>query len=185
MKTSAERLAWALKNCKESHLRMTAVRRSILRFLSQQRTPVSLVTISQEPGVGSKYNETTVYRTLMVFKDAGLVRCVGTVRKESHFILNVPGDCNHFLICERCGSMLELELTEQTLRTMRELAVQHGFAATGQCLEIQGTCRACEEAARRSIVTTKVMSRHSHEAGTGRAPPAIALQHRLMVRAGT
>src|SRR5690242_18039712 len=102
MKSSAERLQWALNNCQHSHLRMTSVRRAILVFLSKQRTPVNLDAISQARGVRDQCDATTVYRTLMVFKDAGLVRCVGTLRKTSHFVLNVPGDASHFLLCQRC-----------------------------------------------------------------------------------
>src|SRR5437868_9677532 len=102
MKNSAERLAWALIKCAESRMRMTPVRKSILDFLSEQRKPVNLEAIAQVPGVRGACDATTVYRTLMVFKDAGLVRWVGMLRKTSHFVLNVPGDVSHFLVCERC-----------------------------------------------------------------------------------
>ena len=160
MKNSAERLEWALKRCERSHVRMTSVRAAILGFLSQQRKPVNLDAISQAAGVRGQYDATTVYRTLMVFKDAGLVRCVGMLRKTSHFVLSVPGDVGHFLVCERCGAVAELELSPAVLAGLERLALEHGFAASGQCMDLHGVCRACEDAARRTVPASKVMARH-------------------------
>ena len=160
MKSSGERLAWALKHCEQSHIRMTTVRRAILEFLSEQRKPVNLDSISRIGGVRDQCDATTVYRTLMVFKDAGLVRCVGMLRRTNHFVLKVPDDVTHFLICERCGSVTEMKLTPDVLAAMERLAVEHGFAATGQCLDLHGVCRACEEAARRTAPAGKVMARY-------------------------
>jgi Fe2+ or Zn2+ uptake regulation protein len=96
----------------------------------------------------------------MVFKDVGLVRCVGMLRKTSHFVLSVPGDVSHFLVCERCGTVEELELSPSVLAGLERLALEHGFAASGQCMDLHGVCRACEEAARRTIPASKVMARY-------------------------
>jgi len=139
---------------------MTSVRAAILGFLSEQRKPVNLDAISQVAGVRGQYDATTVYRTLMVFKDAGLVRCVGMLRKTSHFVLSVPGDVGHFLVCERCGAVAELELSPAVLAGLERLALEHGFAASGQCMDLHGVCRACEDAARRTVPASKVMARH-------------------------
>jgi len=160
MKNSYERLEWALKRCQESQMRMTPVRRSIVEFLSEQRNPVNLDAISAVPGVKDTCDATTVYRTLMVFKDAGLVRWVGMLRKTSHFVLNVPGDVSHFLVCERCGGVAELDVPAGMLATLERLAVEHGFAANWQCMDLHGVCRSCEEAARRKATSVKVMARH-------------------------
>jgi len=160
MKNSAERLDWGLKCCELSHVRMTSVRAAILGFLSEQRKPVNLDAISQASGVRGHYDATTVYRTLMVFKDVGLVRCVGMLRKTSHFVLSVPGDVSHFLVCERCGAVAELELSPTVLAGLERLALQHGFATSGQCMDLHGVCRACEEAAQRTTRASKVIARH-------------------------
>ena len=160
MKTSAERLEWALTMCERSHLRMTPVRSAILKFLAQERMPVGIGSISQVKGMEHRWDPTTVYRTLMMFKDVGLVRCVGASMKSSHFVLKVPNDANHFMICERCGAVSELELPPGALTTIQRVAVQHGFGAARQCLELQGLCRACEVAVR-TVQTSKLIARHS------------------------
>ena len=160
MKSSAERLAWALKHCEQTQMRMTSVRRAILEFLSEQRNPVNLDAVSQIQSVRDQWDSTTVYRTLMIFKDAGLVRCVGMLRKTSHFVLSVPGDVSHFLICEQCGAVVELDVSRGMLAAMERLAVEHGFSASRQCMDIHGVCQACEEAARRTVPAVKVMARY-------------------------
>jgi Fur family transcriptional regulator, zinc uptake regulator len=160
MKTSAERLEWALTICEKSHVRMTPVRSAILKFLSQQRLPMDLDSISHVQGIDNCWDPTTVYRTLMMFKDAGLVRCVGTLTKSSLFVLKVPHDANNFMICERCGAVSELELPSGTLTTIQRVAVDHGFAAARQCLELQGLCRACEAELRKGVQASKLMPRH-------------------------
>ena len=82
------------------------------------------------------------------------------LRKTSHFVLSVPGDVSHFLVCERCGAVAELELSPTVLADLERLALEHGFAASGQCIDLHGVCRACEEATRRRTPPTKVMARY-------------------------
>ena len=160
MKTSAERLAWALQSCEQSHIRMTAVRKAILEFLSEQRKPVNLESVSRIRGIRNECDATTVYRTLMIFQDAGLVRCVGMLGGTNHFVLSVPGDISHFLICERCGAVEELELSRSVLADLERLAKEYGFAPSGHCMDLHGICRTCEEASRRRTPPTKVMARY-------------------------
>src|SRR5258708_22691 len=136
MKNSAERLEWALKKCEQEHIRMTAMRTGILELLSEQRKPVNLESISRAPGVSGECDPTTVYRTLMVFKDAGLVRWVGMLQKTSHFVLNVPGDVSHFLVCERCGAVAEMELPAGMLSALEDLGLGHGFTGRSQCIDL-------------------------------------------------
>jgi Fe2+ or Zn2+ uptake regulation protein len=160
MKSSTERLAWALKHCEQTQMRMTSVRKAILEFLSEQRKPVNLEAVSRIRGVRDQWDVTTAYRTLMIFKDAGLVRCVGMLGGTSHFVLNVPDDVSHFLICERCGAVEELELSPGVLADLERLASEHGFAPSGHCMDLHGICKACEQSSRQRGPTAKVMARY-------------------------
>jgi Fur family zinc uptake transcriptional regulator len=160
MKNSEERLAWALECCEGSRMRMTSVRRAILEYLSEQRKPVNLEAVSQAGGVRHECDATTVYRTLMMFKDAGLVRCVGMVGRTSHLVLNVPDDVGHFLICERCGAVEELEVSREMLEAMERLALEHGFSASGQCMDLHGICSACDEASHKTVRPSKLAARN-------------------------
>jgi Fe2+ or Zn2+ uptake regulation protein len=165
MRTSAERLEWALTICLQSQLRMTPIRSAILTLLAERRIPMSFDQVLQIKGVRDCYDAATVYRTLMTFKEAGLVRCmglvrcVGALRKSSHFVLNVPGDASPFLICERCGAMVELELPSSTLTTIQRVAAEHGFVRTPRSLELQSICQACDTAIRKTAHSSKLLGR--------------------------
>jgi len=143
MRTGEERVAWALDICRRMQLRMTPIRRAILSFLATRRTPAILEMIEQAEGVRGHCDATTVYRTLMMFKEAELVRLIGTPHKVSHFVLNVPGESNHFLICQRCGQMAELPAVEALTTLDRQVVDEQGYSAVYHELEVYGICPSC------------------------------------------
>lgn len=144
MKTINERLRWATSFCQRAGMRMTPVRKAILRFLARRRTPAGLETVSQADGVKGKCGSTTVYRTLMMFKEAELVHLVPTPQKASCFVLNAPGDRAHFLICRRCGCVTELPLPDTMSAEIGRLASAQGFSRASQECEIHGLCASCQ-----------------------------------------
>jgi len=143
VKTGEERLAWALDVCQRVHLRMKPIRRAILSFLASRRMPASLEMIEQAEGARGHCDATTIYRTLVMFKEAELVRLVGTPHKVSYFVLNVPGESNHFLICERCGQMAELPALEALTKLDRQVVDEKGYSAVYHELEVYGVCPSC------------------------------------------
>jgi Fe2+ or Zn2+ uptake regulation protein len=97
----------------------------------------------------------------MMFKEAGLLRLVGTPHKVSHFVLNVPGESNHFLICQHCGQMAELPAVKALTRLEQTLAETKGFSAIYHELEVYGICPSCRgktpsDAAKEKGMTLKI-----------------------------
>lgn len=138
-----QRLAWALAACHEARMRLTSVREAILSFLARQRLPATLDMVLEAEGVSGQRDTTTVYRTLMMFKEAGVVRLVGTPQKVSHFVLNSPGTNNHFLVCLGCGRLAELPaftILEQLDQLIYETT---GCTAVNHDLEVHAFCPAC------------------------------------------
>mgnify|MGYP001581057674 CR=1 FL=1 len=156
MKTPEEQFIWAISVCSVAQMRVTPVRREILNFLATSRVPVTLEMISQAEGVRGHCDATTVYRTLMLFKEADIVRLVGSSRKESHFCLNVPGENNHFLICRECGCTVLLRLPEITVREIAAAAATSGFSPSKQDYEVHGVCNDCQEARLREPLPSKL-----------------------------
>jgi len=159
MKTFKERQAWAILSCRKAQMRLTPVRESILSFLAQQRLPATLGMILQAGGVRGKCDETTVYRTLMMFKEAELVRLVGTPRKASCFVLNVPGDSANFLICRRCGCISELSLPRPMSAEIGRIASARGFSPTQQDCAIHGLCAGCQAESKKQVAPSKLIVR--------------------------
>ena len=144
MKDAEPRLSWALTACGHARARMTPVRHAILAFLARRRLPASLQMIAQAEGVCGQCAATTVYRTLMFFEAAEVVRLVGSPHKISYFVLNLPGESNHFLICRCCGCLTELPLPPAMDEAIRRIVIAQGFPALRHDFEVHGLCSQCQ-----------------------------------------
>jgi Fur family transcriptional regulator, ferric uptake regulator len=84
----------------------------------------------------------TVYRTLEVLVESGLVRAhdfgEGFKRYEP-----VSAQAHHeHLICERCGNVVEFQ-NERLERMLPSIADEHAFQHSRHRVEIYGVCRDC------------------------------------------
>jgi len=158
MKTIKERQEWATLFCRRAGMRITPVRQAIIHFLARHRTPASLEMVSEADGVEGKCNSTTVYRTLMMFKEAEIVRLVPTPLKASCFVLNAPGDMANFLICRHCGCVTELPLPDTVSAEIKRLASTRGFSRAPQECEIHGLCASCQIERSTQVLPSKLGS---------------------------
>lgn len=151
MKTPDERLAWALAECRRLQMRLTPVREKMLVLLATQRVPVSLHTLMQTEELRGVCNATTAYRTLMLLREVEVLRQVGLPDKVSFFVLNVPGENNHFLICRQCGAITELPAESHCEHMEHGVAAAHGYAQLYHELQFFGICPACQKQPARVI----------------------------------
>jgi Fur family transcriptional regulator, ferric uptake regulator len=91
---------------------------------------------------GERVGTATVYRTLDLLVQSGLVRAhefgEGFKRYEP-----TPGQDDHeHLICERCGRVVEFA-NERLERMLPVLADEHGFQHRRHRVEVYGVCHAC------------------------------------------
>ena len=134
---------------------MTPARRAVLAFLAGQRKPVNWETVAADKSVSHQCDSSTVYRSLMLFNEARIVRTIATSGKRSLFILNVPGENAHFLVCRRCGCIVELPLPNHIVESVQEIVTGMGFAATIQDHEVHGFCAACASIHKRETLPSK------------------------------
>ncbi len=88
-------------------------------------------------------NRSTVYRTLELFRELGLVSETDLGEGVRQFEL-LAGR-HHHLICRACGHQTELE--DDLVAPLREaIATRHRFAACIDHLAVFGFCPACEPA---------------------------------------
>ncbi len=85
----------------------------------------------------------TIYRTLNLLKDAGLVTQNMFTDGRSVFELIHPGDHHDHMICLRCGTIKEFEndLIEQT---QIQVAEKLGFRLTHHRMDLYGYCAECQ-----------------------------------------
>ncbi len=83
----------------------------------------------------------TVYRTLSMLKEVGLVNELHFAEEHHHYEVKPPAEHFH-LVCLRCGKVIEFgsPLTDQ-LKT--ELTARHGFDITSTAIDLAGYCAEC------------------------------------------
>ncbi len=92
---------------------------------------------------GAKVSRASIYRSLPLFIDCGLVREVDFSEGHWHYE-PIYGRARHgHLRCLGCGEILEFEAPALNLVESR-LAVQFNYDIKGHSLEVQGYCRACQ-----------------------------------------
>jgi Fe2+/Zn2+ uptake regulation proteins len=170
MKDAAQRLAWALAACRRLQMRLTPVREKILAYLATQRVPVSLSTLMQAEEMRDVCNATTAYRTLMLLREVEVLRQVGLPDKVSFFVLNIPGENNHFLICRQCGAITELPAESHCEHMEHDVAAAHGYAQLYHELQFFGICPTCQKQPSR-VISAKlpvIASKHGAQGSAAR-----------------
>lgn len=91
----------------------------------------------QLPGV----NRSTVYRTLELFSELGLVSVTDLGGGARQFeLLDEP---HHHLICHRCGGAIEMD--DDVVEPMREaIRARYGFTPQADHLALFGFCNECQ-----------------------------------------
>jgi Fe2+ or Zn2+ uptake regulation protein len=145
VKSPEERRLWALQVCLLAKMRLTPVREKILTFLAAQRVPVSFDAVTQAGDIRGVCDAATVYRTLMLLCELEVIRQVGLPNKISYFVLNVPGESSHFLICRCCCAITELPASESGAALEAEVVVAQGYTRLYHELVFFGICPACQK----------------------------------------
>jgi Fur family ferric uptake transcriptional regulator len=85
----------------------------------------------------------TVYRSLRLFKEMGLVdeRQLGQLR--CYYEIRHPREHQH-LVCKVCGKVVEFE-SDLIDRLMEQVQGEHGFEVTKAELYLEGYCQQCKE----------------------------------------
>lgn len=84
----------------------------------------------------------TIYRTLELLVDSGMVRKVDLGHGHSHFE-HVLGHAHHeHMICLKCGKVIEFS-DKRIERSMKKLCEKDAFEHTSHCFQIFGYCKDC------------------------------------------
>ena len=92
---------------------------------------------------GSAIGRMTVFRTLDLLAEIGVVRPIYQGSGAAHFVLLADGH-HHHLVCMQCAQTIEFEdcTIGDTLAT--QLASRFNFQIGGHLLEIYGVCARCQ-----------------------------------------
>jgi len=128
---------------RERSLRLTGARRAIAEAALARSGHFSIeVLIAALKRRGVRGSKATVYRTLPLLTEAGILQAA-VVQGESRSYESPVGREHHdHLVCRRCGRVAEFE-EEALERLEREIAARHGFRLEGHHHQLEGTCARC------------------------------------------
>lgn len=143
----ADALADARAICQRHNARLTAIRQRVLELIWQSHRPLGaydvLAMLAQD---GYNAAPPTVYRALDFLQKYGLVHRIAS--------LNAFVGCTHagthhqgiFLICQRCGNVLELP-ADSVSEAIKTAAAEVGFTPGSTTVEVSGFCPSCRKSA--------------------------------------
>jgi len=123
--------------------KLTPQRRAVLRTIAASQDHLTPAEIHEKvrescPGVGL----VTVYRTLDILDELGLICQVHSVGGCRSYLMRRPSEHHHHLVCVECGRVDDFsncDLSELSNRLSRET----GFEIEGHILEFSGHCAEC------------------------------------------
>ena len=140
-------------SCSENGARLTQRRRQVLSALMQSSSPLSAYEVLDlcNRSTASAMPAMSVYRILDFLEQQLLVHRLSTSNKyvscahitcdHKHF------QTTHFLLCEGCSSVEEVDATEEASEALEQMAKTVGFKLTTQQFELSGLCTTCQNSA--------------------------------------
>lgn len=149
-----DRAQMMIEALREAGHRITPQRTAIAEVLSRSTSHPSVESIYKElqPRFPSM-SLATVYKTVALFVELGLVLDLGTHHDERRY----DGRCARphlHLLCERCGAIYDCEFADIPVESLRRAAEREGFEVGTVRCDVTGICRACREKLGNQPLTT-------------------------------
>jgi Fur family ferric uptake transcriptional regulator len=91
---------------------------------------------------GIRGSKATVYRTLPLLAEAGILQPAIVVADSKSYETTFGREHHDHLLCGRCGAVIEFEFEAFEI-LQREVASRHGYRLESHYHELVGTCPAC------------------------------------------
>ena len=157
--TSYEQLLQVLR---EQGHRLTPQRLIVLRVVAEGSQHMGVDEVFRKAQAAYPYMDlATVYRTLRLFKQVGLVTEVA-IGDRLHYELTHPEDRHHHMVCRACHGAFNL--SPHYLEEFRHrLQSEFGFVPDLDHFTITGVCVNCRTEGREpSVVSSENESLHAH-----------------------
>ena len=140
---SAQRLEHISRAVKEAGIKLTHQRLEIFRDLASTDGHPNAETLfrSVQKRVPTVSLD-TVYRTLWMLRDLGLVTTLGPNREGIRFDVNL--DRHHHYVCVRCGLVRDFDSAELNGLRVPEAVKEFGSVVEAQ-VEVRGLCASCTQ----------------------------------------
>jgi len=141
MSRSQKSDASIIENLRKKGYKATTQRIAICRFVLQSRDHPSAQRIYDEvKKVHPTVSLATVYKTLQILKEHGLVQELDLPESQARFDSYAEPHIN--LVCLQCGNIQDFD-DNAAREIVERLAAKAEFTRTGQRLDIYGICKTC------------------------------------------
>ena len=125
--------------------RITEPRRAVMQVLQSAQAPLSPKDIqARGEAIHADLGLTTVYRTVALLRDLGLVRRVHRGDGCRGYVAVSPGH-RHHVICQVCGRTVEFPGSTDLAGLIRLVEKSTGYRVEGHLLQLFGRCPDCQE----------------------------------------
>ena len=129
----------------ERGLRLTAARRAIVEVVLARAGHFAIEDLVADlRSRGLPASKATVYRSLPLLTEAGILSSAVLTRDEHTYERAVGREHHDHLVCRRCGKVVEFEC-EAIEVLQREVAARYGFTLEGHVHQLIGRCADCRE----------------------------------------
>ena len=151
----------ALERLRLQGHRLTPQRLLVLSVMAEGRQHMGVDEVFRRAREAYQFMDiATVYRTLRLFRDAGVVTEV-EIGDRLHYELTLPDDRHHHMVCRVCSGAFNL--SPHYLLEFRDTLVQEfGFVPDLEHFSITGVCAGCQAL------------RQAQEGGEGLQGPEVA-----------
>ena len=126
-------------------LRLTHPRRVVMAVLEGADIPLSPQVIHQRSlAAHEEIGLVSVYRTLDLLTDLGLVRRVHGSDECQGYVLASPGH-HHHLVCRDCAAAVEFSGMDDLSPLIQHIEDETGFIVDEHLLQFYGLCPTCQE----------------------------------------
>ena len=124
--------------------RITPQRKLILRILARSGSHLDANDIYERcRRQDVSISLATVYRTLRILKESGVVCELHLDGEHHHYELDAKGEHSH-LVCLECGRVIEVDSTAFSEAAMAAAEI-HGFRVASAQVEFAGYCADCQQ----------------------------------------
>jgi len=104
--------------------------------------PESLCNQIRETGL--KASRASVYRTLNLLCECGLIQRVKKTERGTIYESSFGHKHHDHMLCIRCGRVIEF-YSDPLEKIQEKVCKEHGFLGANHTLEIRGYCRTCQK----------------------------------------
>lgn len=139
------RITEFLEICRRQGVKATYQRTEILRELAgSDEHPDAQTILARVRQRIPVISADTIYRTLRLLEDQGVIARVSSMRDRARFDANT--DRHHHFVCTKCGMIGDFYSNAMDRLTVPKEVSKIG-SVEGVCVELRGICRKCKQKA--------------------------------------